>query len=179
MGTAALRWGGRPRGHICAMKTLFLVRHAKSGRNDPSLSDRERPLNERGLDEAPAMGRRLARRQVKADLIVSSPAVRALTTAQLMASELGYDDKAIVIDEQLYAARVEDLLGLIRATHGKVDRLMLFGHNPEFSDLASRLAGGQVDMPTCAVAEFRYDIQSWYDVGTVGPMRSSVDEPKH
>src|SRR5262245_16145023 len=161
------------------MKTLFLVRHAKSGRDDPSLPGRVRPLNERGLDDAPEMGQRLARRHVHADLIVSSPAVRALTTARLMASELGYDNTAIVIDEQLYAARVEDLLAVIRGTGKKIEQLMLFGHNPEFSDLASRLAGGRVDMPTCAVAEFRYDIQSWSDVGTIDPTRSSVDEPKH
>ena len=75
------------------MKTLFLVRHAKSSRDDPSLPDRDRPLDDRGKRDAPTMGKRLAKRDVKPDLLLSSPALRALTTAQLMAEEVGYKRK--------------------------------------------------------------------------------------
>ena len=160
------------------MKTLYLVRHAKSSRDDPTLADRDRPLNDRGLDDAPEMGKRLARRRIRPDLIVSSPALRALTTAQLIAAEVGYENDAIAVEERLYAAPVEDLLSVIRATDKKIERLMLFGHNPEFSDLATRLAGEPMDMPTCAVAEFGYDDARWSEVGSVEPTRTGMERPK-
>jgi len=160
------------------MKTLFLVRHAKASRDDASLADRDRPLAKRGLDDASAMGKRMARRKALPGLIVSSPALRALTTAQRIAAELGYPRKHILVDDSLYAAEVEDLLAVIHDTDPKVERLMLCGHNPEFSALASRLAGTAVDMATCAVAEFDYDGRSWADVGAIAPARTAFDAPQ-
>jgi phosphohistidine phosphatase len=129
------------------MKTLFLVRHAKSSRDDPSLPDRERPLDDRGKRDAPKMGKRLAKRDVKLDLLVSSPALRALKTAHLIAEEIGYKRKDIVVDDRLYASSPDDLLAVIRALDTKLDRVMLVGHNPEFSDLAHRLSARS---STCA-----------------------------
>ena len=160
------------------MKTLFLVRHAKSSRDDPSLPDRGRPLDDRGKQDAPMMGKRLARRDVKPDLLVSSPALRALTTAQLIAAELGYQRKNIVVDDRLYASSPDDLLAVIRALDKKLDRVMLFGHNPEFTDLAHRLSSEIIDMPTCAVAEFSFDTKAWSDVGDVMPAKAALDFPK-
>src|SRR6516164_4541044 len=100
------------------MKTLFLVRHAKSSRDDPVLPDKERPLNERGRRDAPRMGERLAKRGVKPDIIVSSPAVRALTTAELIARELDYDLRDIAVDKRLYSASADDLLAVIHELGG-------------------------------------------------------------
>jgi phosphohistidine phosphatase len=160
------------------MKTLFLVRHAKSSRDDPSLADRDRPLDDRGKKDAPMMGRRLAKRGVKPDLLVASPALRAQTTAQLIAEEVGYKRKAIEVDDRLYASSANDLLAVIRALDSRVDNVMLFGHNPEFSDLAHRLSGQFVDMPTCAVAEFGFDTKAWTDIGMVKPARVTLDFPK-
>lgn len=134
-------------------------------------------MNERGLHDAPAMGKRLAKRHVQPDLLVSSPATRAWTTAQLIAAEIGYDVQAIVVDERLYAARVGDLLAIVRALDSKADCVMLFGHNPELSEVAGRLAGQAVDMPTCAVAQFAFDIRSWVDVGALEPARFALDRP--
>jgi len=122
------------------MKTLFLVRHAKSSRDDPSLPDRERPLDDRGKRDAPKMGKRLAKRDAKLDLLVSSPALRALTTAKLIADEMGYKRNDIVVDDRLYASSPDDLLAVIRALDNKLGRVMLVGHNPEFTDLAHRLS---------------------------------------
>jgi len=161
-----------------AMKTLFLVRHAKSSRDDPTLPDRERPLNERGLHDAPVMGKRLAGRHAKPDLIMSSPARRALATAHLFADEIGYQHEKILVDERLYASSEENLLAVVRALDKTLEHVMLVGHNPEFTDLAHRLSSGIVDMPTCAVAEFRYDIQSWPQVGEVTPSKVRLDTPK-
>ena len=160
------------------MKTLFLVRHAKSSRDDPSLPDRERPLDDRGKRDAPQMGQRLARRHVKPDLLVSSPALRALTTAHLIADEIGYRRKDIVVDDRLYASSPDDLLAVIRALDSKLDRVMLVGHNPEFSDLAHRLSSEIVDMPTSAVAEYNFDTKAWTDIGEVEPAKTVLDYPK-
>jgi phosphohistidine phosphatase len=160
------------------MKTLFLVRHAKSSRDDWSLPDRDRPLNDRGKQDAPMMGKRLAKRGLTPDLLVSSPALRALTTAQLIAEEIGYQPKDIVVDDRLYASSPDDLLAVIRALDDKLDRVMLFGHNPEFTALAHRLSGEIVDMPTSAVAEFDFDTQAWSDVGAVEPAKAVLDCPK-
>ena len=123
------------------------------------------------------MGKHLAKRNVKPDLLVSSPARRALTTAQLIADEIGCERKDIVVDDRLYASSADALLAVIRALDKKFDRVMLFGHNPEFADLAHRLSSEIVDMPTCAVAEFRFDTTKWSDVGTIEPVQSTLDQP--
>jgi phosphohistidine phosphatase len=160
------------------MKTLFLVRHAKSSRDDPSLPDRDRPLDERGKQEAPMMGKRLAKRKVKPDLLVSSPALRALTTAQLIAEEIGYKRKDIVADDRLYGSSPDELLAIIRALDKKLDRVMLVGHNPEFSELAHRLSSKIAEMPTSAVAEFSFDTKAWSEVAEVEPVNAELDSPK-
>ena len=92
------------------MKTLFLVRHAKSSWDDTTLPDKDRPLNERGERDAPKMGKRLAKRDVKTDLILSSPARRALTTAKIIAKSIDYKPKKIVVDDRLYPGAADDLL---------------------------------------------------------------------
>jgi phosphohistidine phosphatase len=160
------------------MKTLFLVRHAKSSRDDPSLPDRDRPLDDRGRQDAPKMGKRLAKRDVKTDVLLSSPALRALTTAQLIAEEIGYKRKDIVVDDRLYASSADDLLAVIRALDKKLNRVMLFGHNPEVTDLAHWLSSEIIDMPTSAVAEFDFDTKAWSDIGEVKPAKVIFDYPK-
>ena len=160
------------------MKTLFLVRHAKSSRDDPSLPDRDRPLDDRGEHDAPKMGKRLAKRDVKPDLIVSSPATRALATAHLIAEELGYRRKDIVVNDRVYASSADTLLEVIQELDNKLGCVMLVGHNPEFSDLAHRLSSEIGDMPTCAVAEFRFDVKAWSEVGDVDPTKVTLDQPK-
>ena len=124
------------------------------------------------------MGKRLAKHGVKLDLLVSSPALRALTTAHLIADEIGYKRKDIVMDDRLYVSCPDDLLAVIRALDNKLDRVMLFGHNPEFSDLAHRLSSEIVDMPTCAVAEYTFETKVWSDVGELEPAKAVLDYPK-
>jgi phosphohistidine phosphatase len=159
------------------VKTLFLIRHAESSRDDPTLHDRERPLNDRGCRDAQSMGQRLAGREAEPELIVSSPALRALTTAQFIADEIGHAREDIAIDDRLYASSAGDLLAIIRALDKKLDCVMLFGHNPEFSELAHRLSSEIIAMPTCAVAEFHFDTKAWSDVGVVGPTHAMLETP--
>lgn len=160
------------------MKTLYLVRHAKSSKDDPSLADRDRPLADSGRKDAPKMGKRLAKRGVKPDLLVSSPALRALTTAQLIAGEIGYELKNIVVDDRLYESSPDGLLSVVRALDKKIDGVMLFGHNPEFTELAHRLSSDIAAMPTCAIAEFRFDTKKWSDVGVLDPAQATLDQPQ-
>ena len=160
------------------MKTLLLVRHAKSSRDDPALPDKERPLNARGERDAPEMGGRLAKRNVKPDLILSSPASRALKTAEIIAEKLDYKIKDIVVDDRLYAVGADDLLDVILELDDTLERVMVFGHNPEMTELAHRLSSKITDMPTCAVAEFTFDAKSWSNVGTDKPATVALDYPK-
>jgi len=159
-------------------RTLFLVRHAKSSWDDVALPDKERPLADRGKHDAPMMGKRLAKCKVKPDLIVSSPARRALSTAEIFANELDYKAKDIVVDARLYATEAETLLGVIGELSDKLKCVMLFGHNPEFTDLAHRLSSEVTLMPTCAVAEFTFESKSWSTIGSAKPAKVVLDYPK-
>ena len=148
------------------MKVLVLVRHAKSSWKDPTLDDRERPLNKRGERDAPEMGARLARRKHRPDLIVSSPAVRALQTARIIANKLGYARKEIVVEERLYGAGVVELLDVIRNADESVATLMLFGHNPGLTELANHLGPREIpNLPTCGVLYLRFETDTWSVVG--------------
>ena len=159
-------------------RSLFLVRHAKSSWDDVALPDEERPLADRGKRDAPMMGKRLAKRQVKPDLILSSPARRALSTAEIIAKELNYRADAIVVDDRLYATEAETLLGVIGELSDKLKCVMLFGHNPEFADLAQRLSNKPALMLTCAVAQFTFESTSWAPIGSTKPTEVLLDYPK-
>ena len=159
------------------MKTVFLVRHAKSGWDEPALPDRDRPLAERGERDAPEMARRLARRGVDPDLILSSPAKRALATARIIAKALDYKRKDIEIDDRLYPGQVSELLSMIHALDDKLERVMLFGHNPAVAELAHHLSSAITRMPTCAVAEFSFDAKSWSEVDRATLAHVTLDYP--
>jgi phosphohistidine phosphatase len=160
------------------MKTLFLIRHAKSSWDDTALPDKDRPLNDRGKRDAPKMGKRLAKRDVQPDLILSSPAMRALTTAKIIAKKLDYKLEDIVVDDRLYAGEADDLLNVIHKLGNKLERVMLFGHNPELSELTHRFSSKITRMPTCAVAEFTFVAKSWSDIGKATPAKVALDYPK-
>ncbi|MRG59353.1 hypothetical protein GE115_05630 [Agromyces sp. CFH 90414] len=155
------------------MKTLYLVRHAKSDWDDPALDDHERPLNERGRRDAPAMGRRLAERGAAPALIVTSTAIRARTTADALAAELGIPDDRFLVEPRLYAASGRSILAIAADLPRSVDSAMLVGHNPGMSDALVELIGGSGDggeagdagdLPTCAVAECTVDVDDWSEL---------------
>jgi phosphohistidine phosphatase len=158
------------------MKTLFLMRHAKSSWKHP-LPDEDRPLADRGERDAPRMGKRLAKRTRTPDLILSSPARRALATARIVAKKLGYEPKGIVVDARLYPSSARQLLDVVRGLDDRLKRVMLFGHNPGFANFARRLSNEIERMPTAAVAEFSFD-SSWSKVGKIAPARVALDYPK-
>ena len=160
------------------MKTLYLIRHAKSSWDDMALADEDRPLNSRGRRDAPKVGERLAKRRAKPDLILSSPATRAVMTAEIIAKELDYKRSNIVLDDRLYAVSADDLLDVIRQLDDKAERVMLIGHNPELTELAHRLSSKITHLPTCAVAEFTFDAKSWTRIGKDKPIKVAFEYPK-
>lgn len=150
------------------MKKLYLVRHAKSSWDDTELSDFDRPLNDRGSIDAPQMGKRLKERKVYPDLMLSSPAVRALATCQEIARALGYPHIRIKTDKRLYHADVEQILTVIKELNkaeGKIESVMIFGHNPGITEFANRLLDDTLDnIPTCGVVGGELNIQSWREI---------------
>ena len=160
------------------MKTLFLVRHAKSSWKDNAQSDRDRPLKARGERDVLDMGKRLSRRNIVLDLIKSSPAVRALATAKVIAKALDYKRKKIVVDGRLYGGTANELIEIISELDDSLDRVMLFGHNPELTDLAHRFSADITHMPTCAIAAFTFDCKTWADTRGVTPVDVDIDLPK-
>ena len=143
-------------------KILYLVRHAKSSWKDPSLADRDRPLNKRGKRNSPDMGQRMAAQGHKPDLILSSPAKRARTTARNIARELGIEEAEIVIDDNLYFTGARGMIGELERVDDQHRKVMLVGHNPAMTDLMNRLCDAQVyNMPTCAIAIIGFDMESW------------------
>jgi phosphohistidine phosphatase len=163
-----------------AGKELFLVRHAKSSWDDPTISDHDRPLNERGLRNAPDMGRRLSDRGVSPDALISSTAERTRTTAEIMAGSLNYPKDQIVFDRALYHASATELQEYIGGLNDAHTSVMLFGHNPGMTSLVSHLFGLALDnLPTCGVVHLQFSTESWAEVSRSMPTEATIDFPKN
>jgi phosphohistidine phosphatase len=148
------------------MKTLILVRHAKSSWENPSLSDHERPLNSRGLRDAPFMGKLLNEKGIKPDLIISSPAVRAATTAQYFANALDYPVKSIMYMEMIYGAGPKEILDMLNQMDDNLNCILLFGHNPDITALSNYLSDeAHGNLPTTGTICIDFDVDSWSNVG--------------
>jgi phosphohistidine phosphatase len=147
------------------MKTLYLVRHAKSSWSDSSLRDFDRPLNERGKHDAPFMGKLLNEKKCKPDLFLASPAKRAYSTAKKIAKEMGVDKSAIVTNAQLYHADESLLLYVVQSQINAIQSLMLFGHNPGLTEFAALLSHHEFEnIPTCGVVCIDFLADSWREV---------------
>jgi len=161
------------------MKTLYLIRHAKSDRSDETLSDYDRPLNKRGMKDAPLMGSYLADKGIRPDLILSSPALRAQTTALAIARALSYPPDAIRFEHDLYACNAQTILSIIRGVSDDIDTLFVFGHNPEFTECANLITDGDIDnIPTCGVVEMRLKENNWKSIGENSAELRSFEFPK-
>ena len=145
------------------MKTLLLLRHAKSSWDDPSSRDFDRPLAPRGERDAPAIGRELSRRGVLPDLIVSSPAARAKQTVEAVVQAAG-SKVSPRFEIGLYGAPSSELMRFIRRLPDTSRCALLVGHNPGFEDLLSRLIGTRQHMPTAALACVEMGVASWADL---------------
>ena len=146
------------------MKTLLLLRHAKSDWDDPSLPDFDRPLAARGERDAPEIGKALRKRGPLPDLVISSPAARAKATvkAAVKAAKMKLE---IQYEEAVYGASSAELVNLIRRLPDASSCAMLVGHNPGFEDLLGRLSSSHERMPTAALACLEFQVTSWSKVG--------------
>ena len=159
------------------MKKLYVIRHAKSSWKDFSLDDFDRPLNKRGKLNAPFMGALLKKKKVKPDLILSSPALRAKTTAEVIAKELECVKK-IVYDEEIYEASAETLHKILIKIDDKHGIVFLFGHNPGLNDLAWKYVAFDKNIPTCGVVEVAFDTQKWSDIDSSNTELMAFEYPK-
>lgn len=161
------------------MKTLFLLRHAKSSWDDPDLKDFERPLNNRGLTDIPLMAERFKSRGSSVDCIVCSPAVRTKTTAKLFAETIGYEGQDIVSNPELYFAGVGMFLKATKLVDDTCNTAMLVGHNPAITEFVNAMTGECIDnIPTCGLVELELDITDWADASLDKAILKEFDFPK-
>ncbi len=147
------------------MKKLFLIRHAKSSWDNHNLSDFERPLNKRGLRDAPFMAKLINKEKIKPDIIYSSPALRAASTAEFFAEELNYKKKKIILDENIYEAGIRELEHIVQNIANDKNTAFLFGHNPTITYYANHLGNKLIDnMPTCSIVGIEFNEDTWNKV---------------
>jgi phosphohistidine phosphatase len=145
------------------VKRLLILRHAKSSWDDLSRDDWARPLSPRGERDAPRVGNLLRERSLIPELIITSDAVRALTTARAVAEAAGYDG-AIVAEPSLYHAKPDEVLETLKGVTDAVRAVMIVGHNPGLEDLVTRLTGEAVDLPTAALVHLAVPVDAWRDL---------------
>jgi phosphohistidine phosphatase len=143
-----------------SMKTLYLLRHAKSSCDDPSQTDFDRPLNARGLKAAPFMGELMAKKGLKPSVIISSPAMRAKTTARL-AKDAGSFSAEIIFEKSIYEASPNALRAVVSEIRDEHTSALLVGHNPGIESFIRYLTGNLEPMPTAALAVIGLDIDKW------------------
>lgn len=143
-------------------KQLIIVRHAKADWGDFDLKDFDRPLSPKGHTDAPKMGNRLVAHNIKPNMIVSSPALRAFTTAKYFASGWQMDTEQLTTNALIYEASVQTLLSIINGFDDRFDKIALFGHNPGLTDLLNYLTNEYIaNLPPCGVALIEFPFDKW------------------
>jgi phosphohistidine phosphatase len=147
------------------MKKIYILRHAKSSWNDLAVSDFDRPLNERGKRDAPLMGDKLKELKIVPDLILSSAAKRAFTTATIVAEKINFPQEKIEKREDFYLASSQKILKVINLLDDSFNSVLIVGHNPGLTELANDLGAFQVsNMPTCALVALEFAVDEWQAV---------------
>lgn len=162
------------------MKTLVLIRHAKSSWKDKNLKDMERPLKKRGTKDAGVMGKVLKDMQLVPELILTSPAVRARETARLLAREYNIDINQLVLEPMLYLESKAKLLKVINTIDDKFNTVFLISHNPGLTDLANTLSGESIEnIPTSGVFALQFDVSSWAEADKGNARKTIFEVPKN
>ncbi len=162
------------------MKTLFLLRHAKSSWSDPRLEDSERPLNKRGLKNAPTMGGRFKSRQETLDRVLTSPALRAQTTARIFVEACGLSPEIITEEPELYFSGTLSIENIIISQDDRIQSLMLVFHNPDITHFVNSIDAAHriVNVPTCGLIKLVSDINRWQDWSVANTEFLYFDYPK-
>jgi phosphohistidine phosphatase len=160
-------------------KTLHIVRHAKSSWDYESISDIDRPLKLKGIQNAYEMARRIKIRNTLPDLMITSPANRAIHTAIIFARVFEFPLDRIIIEENLYGAEEKSLMDMIKKTDNKLSSLMIFGHNPEFTNFANIFIKDTIDnISTAGIVSLVFDTDDWKDIGQKKLVSENFDDPK-
>jgi len=159
------------------MKKLYIIRHAKSSWKDLELDDFDRPLNKRGKLNAPFMGEKLKNKKVHPDIILSSPALRTKTTAEIIAKKVKYTKK-IVFNEYIYESTPSTLNMILTMIDDKNNIAFLLGHNPEINMLAENYVDFYENIVTCGVVEIEFDCKKWVHISKNNARLISFDYPK-
>ena len=147
------------------MKTLVLIRHAKSSWDNPTLADFDRPLNKRGICDAPRMGKRLNEKEIVPDLLLTSPAKRAITTCHYFADAIHCPATSIKSIPKLYHASEETLLEILRTLNNKSDVIFMVGHNPGLTDFLNKITNSFIqNIPTCGIAGISFTASKWNEI---------------
>jgi phosphohistidine phosphatase len=161
------------------MKTIYVIRHAKSCWDDPSLTDKERPLNSRGKKDAPLIASWMSKKEKFPDIIISSPAVRAFETAQFFAKEFKIKEEEIDIRLPLYHPDVDDLLDVLKTLENHISTVYLFSHNPAITYFANYFGGHMIDnVPTTGVVKLESTVEEWSELGRQNTLRVDFVYPK-
>ncbi len=160
-------------------KTLFIVRHAKSSWDLENISDIDRPLKLRGIRDAYEMARRVKIERQMPELLISSQAIRALHTADIFVRVFDYKYEKLKIDERLYGTGASVIQQVISEQDASLKSLMIFGHNPDFSELATVLTGGAyLEVPTCGIVKIEFDTPDWTSLSQENLKYMNFDFPK-
>ncbi|MDA3911769.1 MAG: histidine phosphatase family protein [Bacteroidales bacterium] len=160
------------------MRTISFIRHAKSDQS-VNLPDFERPLNQRGLNDAPIMGEIIKNEYSQPDLILSSPANRAKTTTELIAKAIDYPETEIVFVEDLYFADTETFFEIIHQIDDNFKQVFIVSHNPGTTYIINRISNTRLDhMPTCGIAEIAFDINHWNEIQDKSGVLKRFNTPK-
>lgn len=161
-------------------KNLIVVRHAKSDWGNLGLKDFDRPLNPRGLSIAPEMGKRLYQKNILPDAIVSSPALRAITTAELIANEIGLPANKITLNPNIYEANELQLLSVVNKFDSEFNLVALFGHNSGLTDFVNYLTNSNIyNLPSCGMVLITFDTDDWATVSGATGELVWYDYPKN
>ncbi len=162
------------------MKTLILVRHAKSSWDSFDIQDFDRPLNDRGKRDAPDMAARLKEKGLKVDALVSSPARRAKKTAKVFAEGLKKEKGDVIFIDRLYGADVATLKEVVSSLEDKYEAVALFAHNPGLTEYANTLSTVRIDnMPTCALFAVQASVNKWSQFADAEKSFLFFDYPKN
>jgi phosphohistidine phosphatase len=161
------------------MKTLYLIRHAKSSWSHPGVSDFNRPLLDTGIKRNRKIIKYLNKNNISVDLMISSPAVRTLETARLIAEGIDYPVENISQEPLLYEADTNEFLNVIYEVPDEINSLMIVGHNFTISNVASFFLGPEIEiLPTSGLAAISFDTKHWRNIPSVRPERLFVVFPK-
>lgn len=162
------------------MKTLYFIRHAKSDWSIENLKDIDRPLNARGYNDAHMMGARLKSKKVVPDLILSSPAIRAITTAFIFCRAFDYPESNVQIQSSLYESSLADYLQCIQQIEKEHKTVFLFGHNPTITACANRFTTSVIEeIPTCGIAGIKLYTSNWTELNDEKTELALYDFPKN